>query len=283
MDDDRSPPIRSARRRRRRLRRALGPRVRACRATARCRPGSTPGTSRVHYQSDAQLQHLRDHATQAGDIAALAERALAAETADGYPMPLSDGALDSADDRIDIYVEDFRSFPGVLGDDEMGFRRADDVVRLSSSSRGTCREQAFNAARDRPRAVPRSSSSASGSATRTLRLLAVRGERRVDGLPCRRLSRARPASACSTCRSTAATRSAPASATCTDAYFGNGYSRWPFFEYLSEQYGPSFVKDIFGRASPDRPRRRAHRRLSAALVGQGDDARDDVQRLVAAE
>src|SRR4029077_7041781 len=70
---------------------------------------------RVHYQSDAvNLSTYAITATEAGDIAALAERALAAETAAGDPMPPSDGVL-GGDGRIDIYVEDFSSFPGVLG------------------------------------------------------------------------------------------------------------------------------------------------------------------------
>ena len=63
---------------------------------------------RVHYQSD----HLTAVTwaitqTQAGDIAALAERALAAETADGYPRPPLGWRGSGGDGRFDIYVEDF--------------------------------------------------------------------------------------------------------------------------------------------------------------------------------
>jgi hypothetical protein len=36
-------------------------------------------------------------------------------------------------------------------------------------------------------------------------------------------------------------------------YIGNGDARWPFFEYLSETYGPSFVKDIFNMGHTGAP------------------------------
>ena len=67
---------------------------------------------------------------------------------------------------------------------------------------------------------------------------------RVDGYNTR--SAAAPPSARRTCRSTAATRSARTCAT-SDDYANNGYSRWPFFEYLTEKYGLAFVQDIFAQ------------------------------------
>ena len=69
----------------------------------------------IHFNGDKVLgPAYAITETQAGDIAARAERALAAELSDGYPRPLSDGAL-GGDGRIDIYVEDYTAFPGVLG------------------------------------------------------------------------------------------------------------------------------------------------------------------------
>ena len=263
----------------RRLRRALEPRLRRARREPAAFVDST--NFRVHYQSDAvNLSTYAITATQAGDIAALAERALAAETADGYPMPPSDGAL-GGDGRIDIYVEDFSSFPGVLGTTSRGFQRADDVV-LSSSSRGTCPSR-----RSRSTRSPTSCSTlvqfGIWFSTRTLRLLAVRGERRVDGLPCRRLSRARPASGLPTCRSTAATRLATRSATSPTTTSANGYSRWPFFEYLIEQYGSSFVKDIFAQGMAGSPSTTATGALSAALATKGTTLADTYDNWIAAD
>src|SRR4029077_12708004 len=34
-----------------------------------------------------------------------------------------------------------------------------------------------------------------------------------------------------------------------DVYETNGYSRWTFFEYLSERYGGTIVKDVFARGA----------------------------------
>jgi hypothetical protein len=80
------------------------------------RPNTLPftvGTSHfvVHYQSDLiNFPSFAITQTTAGDIAALAERAYAAETADGYAAPPSDGGL-GGDNRLDIYVVD----PGIQG------------------------------------------------------------------------------------------------------------------------------------------------------------------------
>lgn len=59
----------------------------------------------VHYDSDkAQGDYLTQ--TQAGEVAALAEHALAVETGWGYQAPVDDG-----DGRYDIYVVDLSAFP----------------------------------------------------------------------------------------------------------------------------------------------------------------------------
>jgi hypothetical protein len=58
----------------------------------------------VHFSSDVNTTWAITQ-TQAGDIAAYAERAYSAELADGYAAPLSDGGL-GGDNRIDIYVTD---------------------------------------------------------------------------------------------------------------------------------------------------------------------------------
>ena len=73
---------------------------------------------RVHYQSDKLAgPTYAITQTQAGDIAARADRALAAEMGDGYPRPLSDSGPPAlgGDGRIDIYVVDLAAFPGLAG------------------------------------------------------------------------------------------------------------------------------------------------------------------------
>ena len=92
----------------------------------------------------------------------------------------------------------------------------------------------------------------------------------MDGIPRRRLRhtlRRRAFSARRTCRSTAATRSARTCAT-HDDYSDNGYSRWPFFEYLAEKYGLAFVQDVFARAPPALRSDSPHQRISDALVAR---------------
>src|SRR3977135_1021153 len=58
----------------------------------------------VHFTTDINLHAFAITAPQAGDIAAMAERAYTAEVADGYAAPPSDGGL-GGDNRIDIYVQ----------------------------------------------------------------------------------------------------------------------------------------------------------------------------------
>src|SRR5437868_14898962 len=56
----------------------------------------------VHYQSDPSSNYKISQ-TQAGDVAAPAERAYTAQLADGDPLPRPDGVL-AGDYRLDIYV-----------------------------------------------------------------------------------------------------------------------------------------------------------------------------------
>jgi len=63
----------------------------------------------IHYYTDPQSPSYSTE-TQAGDVAAYAERVYAIETGWGYPAPLDDG-----DGHIDIYLEDLSAMPGVIG------------------------------------------------------------------------------------------------------------------------------------------------------------------------
>ena len=62
-----------------------------------------------------------------------------------------------------------------------------------------------------------------------------------------------------------------------DDYSGNGYSRWPFFEYLTEKYGVAFVQDVFARGAAGAalaPNFTALNAVSDALVAQGTTVAD---------
>jgi hypothetical protein len=224
------------------------------------RDGSLPFTLdstnfRVHYHSDkdpaAPISAITE--TEAGDIAALAERALTAELADGFARPLSDGGL-GGDGRIDIYIEDYTTLPGVIG--SAGW----DVDGLTSSGfielAGNNPEQAFtqhNIAHELFHLVqfgiwiPRHlwNSPLSASDAWLLEASAEWMGFRVDGYPAVDASGLGPSDMALDCRDPFGGTSNKCDL--TDDYLGNGYSRWPFFEYVSETYGTSLVKDIFSQ------------------------------------
>ncbi len=63
-----------------------------------------------------------------------------------------------------------------------------------------------------------------------------------------------------------------ASAAATVAYEEDGYSRWPFFEYLSEKYGVAFVTDIYTELVGGAPSATAA--LANALAAKGTTLAD---------
>ena len=214
------------------------------------RDGSLPFTldSRnftVHYQSVFGSSWAITQ-TQAGDIGALADRALAAEMADGYPRPLSDVAVDG-NDKIDIYVEDYSSSPGVLAGAYWDFNtpQTSGFIELA----GNMQEAAFNQhviAHELFHLIQFSiwlpTALATGSNLSDAWLLEGSAEWmgfRVDGYP--DPSGLGPPDMALDCRDKYGTNQCDL----TDDYLNDGYSRWPFFEFLSEKYGPAFVKDIF--------------------------------------
>jgi hypothetical protein len=82
-------------------------------AAAPVRPASdqtlTTAHFAVHYYTDSTAADYST-ATEAGDIAAYAERSYTTETGWGFPAPVNDG-----DGLIDIYLDDLSGLPGVIG------------------------------------------------------------------------------------------------------------------------------------------------------------------------
>jgi len=232
---------------------------------------------RVHYQSDHQaFPTWAITQTQAGDIAARAERALTAETADGYPSPLSDGAL-GGDGRIDIYVEDFTSLIKTWIT-PTGFAKRDFDTPTTSGFielAGNLQEDAFTQhviahevfnlvqlSMWRPTALSDYwlfVASAEWMGFRVDRYPAPAGLGPPDmSLDCR--DPLGPDGAIDT---------NPTSNMCdlTADYLGNGDSRWPFFEYLSEKYGVGFLKDVLAQGLAGAPTATAA--LANALWAKG--------------
>jgi len=239
---------------------------------------------RVHYQSN----HVTAPAwaitqTQAGDIAALAERALASILADGYPRPLSDGAL-GGDGRIDIYIEDFSSLVtafntptgftkwDVDGSTSSGYIELAGNLQAGPSTAFTqhvIAHQLFNLVQ-LAMWLPAQLSD--------YWLLTASAEwmgYRVDGYPAP--SNLGPADMSLDCRDPFGGNiggpidRVPGSNLCDlfSDYRGNGDSRWPFFEYLNEKYGAGFVKDIFAQGLAGAPTAAAA--VDAALKARGTD------------
>jgi len=247
---------------------------------------------RVHYQSDtgpgAPASAITE--TQAGDIAALAERALAAELADGYARPLSDGVL-GGDGRIDIYVEDYTSLPGVLasarwdtdalttsGYIELAGNDPPDAFTEHTIAHELFHLIQFGTWLPRHAWAPPSSAS-------DLWLLEASAEWmgfRVDGYPAVDAGGLGPSDMALDCRDPLGGTSNKCDL--TDDYLGNGYSRWPFFEYLSEKYGPAFVNDIFAQGfAGDPDGLTAIGAVAAALASKGTTLADTYNAWARAE
>ena len=237
---------------------------------------------RVHYQSNqgagAPVSAITQ--TQAGDIAALAERALAAEQADGYPRPLSDGVL-GGDGRIDIYVKDYSAAPGVLASADWdsnalttsGFIELAGNIPNESFTQHTIAHELFHLVQFSvwlPRKLWPSPPDLSDAW-----LLEATAEWmgfRVDNYPTVDPAKLGPSDMALDCRDPLGGTSNKCDL--TDDYLGNGYSRWSFVEYLNEAYGSSFVKNIFAQGFAGDPGATATSALAAALAAKGTTITD---------
>ncbi len=238
------------------------------------RPGGTPftvGSSHflVHYQSDLVVNPTwAITQTTAGDIAARAERAYAAELADGYAAPLSDGGL-GGDNRIDIYVSDLSAFQGVLGEAEWDVNapQSSGFIELAGNLPDLALDQ-HTVAHELFHLVqfgvwlP--------SQVSDYWLLEGSAEwmgYRVNGYAADHPFGFGPSDMALDCRDPLGTNMCD-----FDTYLNNGYSRWPFFQYLIEHYGNSFVRDIFAQGAAGAPT--AIAAVSAALAAKGTTLAD---------
>ncbi|MGZ8717419.1 MAG: hypothetical protein ACXWYO_09940, partial [Gaiellaceae bacterium] len=241
---------------------------------------------RVHYQSDS-LSAYAITQTQAGDIAALAERALAAETADGYPRPLSDGVL-GGDGKIDLYVEDFSASAGVLGDApwDTDALTVSGFIELAGNdpeeafTQHTIAHELFHLIQfsmwlpSSLWVLPTNLSDAwLLEATAEWMAFRVDGYTAPGGLG--------PPDMALDCRDPIGGTSNKCDL--TDDYLGNGYSRWPFFEYVIEKYGAGFMKDIFAQGLAGAPAATAISSVAAALAAKGTTLADTYNAWALAE
>lgn len=227
----------------------------------------------VHFQSDkVNSPTYAITQTTAGDIAAGAERAYSAELADGYAAPVADGAL-GGDARLDIYVMDLTA-SGALGltvPDNPAGAQSSSYIELD----GTQPELAF------------SQHTIAHEFFHTIQLgiwqpqLAsdywlLEGSAewmgyRVDGYNTSIGLELGPNDLALDCRDSLGTNMCDLS----DDYKNNGYARWPFFEYVAEKYGSSFVSDVFSQGAAGAGGiGAATAALSSALVAKGTTLAD---------
>jgi len=67
-----------------------------------------------------------------------------------------------------------------------------------------------------------------------------------------------------------------------DSYYGNGYSRWTFFQFLADKYGNAFAKDIFAQLAINGPGT-SLASLTAALGAKGATLADTYNAWATAE
>jgi hypothetical protein len=226
----------------------------------------------VHYQSD--LQNFPTFAitqTTAGDIAALAERAYTAELADGFPAPLSDGAL-GGDARTDIYVADLSAVSalGLTVPDNPGGATSSVYIVLD----GSTPEVAFSQhviAHEFFHAIQLTT----WQPTQLSDYWLLEGSAEWMGFRVDQYDTSfgggsffGPADMSLDCRDPLGTNMCDLSSD----YANNGYSRWPFFEYVVEKYGTAFVQDVFARGAAGAPS--AITAISDALVAKGTTLSD---------
>jgi hypothetical protein len=206
---------------------------------------NTVGTTHflVHFQSGAAPGAATQ--TEAGWVAAEAERAYTAELADGYPAPLSDVAVDG-DPRTDIFIT------GALGGGAIGLSVGDNVSAQTSGYMlldGTSPLEAFTPhtiSHELFHLIQYGIWANGGNADSWLYEGSAEwmGYRSTayDTLGGLDLGPEDMSLDCSDPNGLAA-------CDLTDAYANGGYSRWGFFEYLSEKLGASFVHDVFAQSA----------------------------------
>jgi hypothetical protein len=191
----------------------------------------------VHYDSDATNPQAITQTT-AGDIAAIAEYAYTAELADGFAPPLPDAGA-GGDDRIDLYVASAGGALAYTDSDDTAASPTDAFIVLDAVAGGTdlqtIAHELFHAIQFAVW-LPQNTSE-SWFLEATAEWMGYRVSGYPDGVD------AGPPDMSLDCRDPNLTSQCDLS----DDYRNNGYSRWPFFEYVIEKYGTSIIRDTLAQ------------------------------------
>jgi hypothetical protein len=223
---------------------------------------NTPHFS-VHYSSDPTTRGAITQ-TMAGDVGANAERAYAAELADGYPAPMSDGVR-GGDSRTDIYVGAIAD-PGVLAyavPDTAALQTSGYIILNATIpdalNQETIAHELFHLVQFGIWLPPAAGDYwlLEGSAEwMAFRVDGFRGSLSLGSWDM-----------ALDCRDPLGTSQCDLK----DDYKNGGYSRWPFFEFLSERWGPGFTRTIFTQGANGGTALTA---LSNAITAKGSSLTD---------
>jgi hypothetical protein len=197
----------------------------------------------VHYTADpTDVGHVTQG--QAADIAARAELAYTNLIAWGYAAPTSDGAL-GGDSRTDLYVVDLTPNGGFATstqwDGGVGGSSSIDVDPAKGSDQFQIANAYFS--------VLSESMWTSVSGWVDYSASAWIGMR-VQGFPIPSSTAIGPWDESLDCQENFATSTGVPTQNCDKDFFnGSGESRWPFWEYLWEKWGDTFVRDVYARGS----------------------------------
>jgi hypothetical protein len=232
----------------------------------------------VHYYTgvDSNGNPLPDYSTetQAGDVAAYAERAYALESGWGYPLPQNDG-----DGLIDIYLTDLTAMPGVIGyaepDGASPYASPDSgaiVLSTPDEMAGFADEEGLTPQQEEQKTVAHELFHLFQYATWVpanqsdgwlLEGTAQWAGFSAIGYPGGSVvTTVGPPDIALTCRD-----DLPAHQMCDpDPYVEGGYSRWAFFQMLANQYGNSFIHDVLVNGAAGQTAAAA---LSNAIAAKG--------------
>jgi hypothetical protein len=245
---------------------------------AAARPSGVPNTLdsthfRVHYQGDRSSSWSITQ-TQAGDILGWAERAYSHYAGLGYTAPANDGVL-GGDARTDIYVVDWSSTPAKYGqaDWDADTNQSSGFLTLAGNEKTKGIDQ-ITVAHEVFEVFAFAVWTPWGASHITDRWFWLATAEwmgyRVNEFNADHPVVLGPEDMALDCRDEMSTNKCDLTVSSQEK--NEGHTRWSFFEYVSETYGPTVVKDTLAAGSGGAVS--ATTALGTALAGKGTTLAD---------